>query len=142
MKLTQFYPVLMVKNVKEVTGFYMAHFGFQPMFESDWYVHLQSAEDEAVNLAILDASHETIPEACRGATVEGMLLNFEVADVDAKHAELSASGLPMLLPLRDEPFGQRHFITRDPAGVMIDVITPIAPSAEFAESYAAEAMPA
>jgi len=25
---------------------------------------------------------------------------------------------------------------------MIDVITPIAPSAEFAESYAAEAMPA
>ena len=142
MKLTQFYPVLMVKDVKEVAGFYMAHFGFQPMFESDWYVHLQSAEDEAVNLAILDASHETIPEACRGATVEGMLLNFEVADVDAKHTELSASGLLMLLPLRDEPFGQCHFITQDPAGVMIDVITPIAPSAEFAESYAAKAMPA
>ena len=142
MKLTQFYPVLMVKDVKEVAGFYMAHLGFRPMFEADWYVHLQSAADETINLAILDADHETIPELCRGATVEGMLLNFEVADVDAKHTELSAAGLPMLLPLRDEPFGQLHFITQDPAGVMIDVITPIAPSAEFAESYAAEAMPA
>ena len=46
-----------------------------------------------------------------------MLLNFEVADVDAKHTELSAAGLPMLLPLRDEPFGQRHFITQDPAAL-------------------------
>ena len=44
--------------------------------------------------------------------------------------------------LRDEPFGQRHFITRDPNGVLIDVIKPIPPSAEFAAQYAGEALPA
>ena len=41
----------------------------------------------------------------------------------------------------DEPFGQRHFITADPNGVMIDVIKPIPPSAEFAAQYADEALP-
>ncbi len=42
----------------------------------------------------------------------------------------------MLLALRDEPFGQRHFITRDPNGVLIDVITPIEPSPEYAAQFA------
>ena len=43
--------------------------------------------------------------------------------------------------LTDEAFGQRHFITADPNGVLIDVITPIPPSAEFAAAYAPEALP-
>ena len=45
------------------------------------------------------------------------------------------------MPLRDEPSGQRHFITLYPNGVLIDVITPIAPSAEFAAQYAPQALP-
>lgn len=135
MKLTQYYPVLMVSSVTEVSSFYQAHFGFRPLFESDWYVHLQSIEDEHANLAILDGDHETIPAAARGH-VSGMLLNFEVMDVDAIYEELKAKNLPILLALRDEPFGQRHFITRDPSGVLIDVITPIPPSQEFLTQYA------
>jgi hypothetical protein len=47
----------------------------------------------------------------------------------------------LLLDIRDEDFGQRHFIVTDPNGVMIDVIKPIPPSAEFAAQYAAEALP-
>lgn len=48
---------------------------------------------------------------------------------------MQAAGLPILLALRDEPFGQRHFITRDPGGVLIDVVKPIEPSAEFLAQY-------
>ena len=70
-----------------------------------------------------------------------MLLSFEVPDATAVHAALAAKGLPMLLALRDEPFGQRHFITRDPAGVLIDVIEPIPPSAEYRAQYADGAIP-
>ena len=43
--------------------------------------------------------------------------------------------------LRDEAFGQRHFIAADPNSVMIDVIKPIPPSAEHAAQYAPEALP-
>ena len=50
-----------------------------------------------------------------------------------------AAGLPSD-PARDEDFGQRHFITRT-EGVLIDVIKPIPPSAEFAELYAKDSLP-
>jgi catechol 2,3-dioxygenase-like lactoylglutathione lyase family enzyme len=139
MRTTSYYPVLMVDDVAAAAAFYVGHFAFRPLFESDWYVHLQSSEDESVNLALLQGDHETIPAEGRGRT-SGILINFEVEDVDAVYARLAGAGLPILLPLRDEPFGQRHFITRDPNGVLIDVITPIPPSAEFLAQFAGEAV--
>jgi len=141
MKITSYYPVLMTADVAATAAFYRAHFGFVALFEADWYVHLQSADDPSVNLAVLDGAHATIPESGRGR-VGGLLLNFEVEDVDAVHARLVAAGLPVLLSLRDEAFGQRHFITADPNGVLLDIITPIPPSAEFAAQYADGALPA
>jgi len=140
MKVTSYYPVIMTDDVAGTAAFYRAHFGFVALFAADWYVHLQSAQDPSVNLAVLDGGHATIPESARGR-VGGLLLNFEVEDVDAAHARLSAAGLPMLLSLRDEAFGQRHFITADPNGVLIDIIKPIPPSAEFAAQYEASALP-
>lgn len=134
MKVTSYYPVIMTADVGGTAAFWQQHFGFTPRFTSDWYVHLQSETDETVNLAILDGHHDTIPVQGRGS-VGGLLLNFEVEDVDAEYERLRCAGLPILLDLKDEPFGQRHFITADPNGILIDVITPIAPSAEFAEQY-------
>lgn len=134
MKTTSYYPVIACENVTETAAFYRAHFGFNVAFDSDWYVHLQSAADPAVNLAVLDCRHETVPEGFR-KPVQGLLINFEVDDVDAEYARLTEAGLPMLQEVRSEDFGQRHFITHDPAGVMIDVITNIPPSAEFADQY-------
>lgn len=134
MKITSYYPVIMTTDVAGSAAFYIDHFGFEPRFTADWYVHLQSRFDPAVNLAILDGQHSTIPAGGRGAA-SGLLLNFEVEDPDALHETLSAAGLPILLSLRDEAFGQRHFITADPNGVLIDVIKPIPPSEEFAAQY-------
>ena len=138
MKANQYYPVLITDKVAETAAFYIEHFRFRPAFESDWYVHLQSTEDERVNLAILEKGHPTLP----ASDVEpAVLLNFEVDDPGAEHGRAVAGGLPILKPLTDEAFGQRHFITRDPAGNMIDVIKPIPPSADFAALYAANAAP-
>jgi len=134
MKTTSYYPVIMTDDVAGTAAFYCDHFGFEARFESGWYVHLQSGEDEGVNLAILDGSHETIPPVARGRA-SGLILNFEVEDVDGEYERARVSGLPILLELRDEAFGQRHFITRDPNGVLIDVIKPNPPSAEFAQMY-------
>ncbi len=135
MKTTSYYPVLMTGDVAGTTAFYVEHFRFAPLFESDWYVYLQSAEDKRVNLGIVQGDHETIPEAGRGRAA-GLLINFEVRDPDAVYERVVAAGLPILRTLRDEPFGQRHFITRDPNGVLIDVIKPIPPSEEFLAQYA------
>ncbi|NRP87837.1 hypothetical protein GFPCMMHI_03757 [Ensifer adhaerens] len=140
MKVTSYYPVIMTERVEETAAFYIEHFGFQQNFASHWYVHLQSAQDSGINLAILDGRHETIPAQGRGR-VAGLLLNFEVEDVDAVYERTREAGLPILLAIRDEAFGQRHFITADPNGVLIDIIKPIPPSAEFAALYADDALP-
>lgn len=140
MKITSYYPVILTRDVAGTAAFYAAHFGFQPVFSSDWYLHLQFVGDPSVNLAVLDSGHETIPPEAR-RPVAGMILNVEVEDPDALYRDLQAAGLPILVPLRDEPFGQRHFITKDPNGVLIDVIKPIPPSDEFAAQYDAGALP-
>lgn len=140
MKTTSYYPVLLTADVSGSARFYIQHFGFKPLFESDWYVHLQSTTDPDVNLALVEGDHDTIPPGHRGRS-SGVILNFEVEDPDAEYDRLRAAGLPILLTLRDEDFGQRHFITKDPNGVLIDVIKPIAPSPEFAKQYAIEGLP-
>lgn len=141
MKLTSYYPVICTDSVAATQAYYQRHFDFAPAFEADWYVHLTSRHDANVHLAVLDAGHATIPEGYRQPLKGGLLLNFEVEDVDAAYARATAEGLDVRLALRDEPFGQRHFIVADPNGVLIDVIKPIPPSAEFAAQYAPEALP-
>jgi uncharacterized glyoxalase superfamily protein PhnB len=138
MKLQSFYPVLMTRDVAALADFYRDHFGFETTFEIDWYVSLRrEGENGTVELAILDGNHATIPSDFRGE-VQGLILNFEVSDAGAEHARLArAGGLPEVQPLRDEAFGQRHFMVRDPAGNLVDVIEPIEPNPEFAEAYGA-----
>lgn len=141
MKCTQYYPVIQTNDVAGTKVFYTDHFRFSVLFDADWYCHLQSTEDPQVNLAILKGDHQTIPEQGRG-TVNGVILNFEVDDVDTEFQRAQSAGLPILKTLTDEDFGQRHFITCDPNGVLIDVIKPIPPVGEFVDQYTSEALPA
>ena len=87
----------------------------------------------------MDYAHETIPEAFR-APARGVLVSLEVEDVDAVYERFTAAGLPIHLSLRDEPFGQRHFISVDPGGLLVDVISPIPLSPEFARFYLADSV--
>lgn len=141
MKISQFYPLIQTDDVEGTAAFYLRNFGFKALFESDWYYHLQSVTDEAVNITVLKANHETIPVAARGVTT-GLILSFEVEDVVAEDMRLQDNGVAVVQSLRDEPHGQRHAIYRDPNGILIDVITPIEPSPEFLAAYAEEAIPA
>jgi hypothetical protein len=67
---------------------------------------------------------------------------FEVKDVDAEYERAQRQGLPIDLALRDEPFGQRHFITHDPNGIVIDIIKPIPPSPEYLAQFTVGSAPA
>lgn len=136
MNVSGFYPVVMTERVAETAAFYMEHFGFEKVFEADWYVSLKKSGDAfPFELAILDATHPTIPEAYRNKAT-GLILNFEVEDVDAEYERLiRGARLPLELDIRSEDFGQRHFITSDPNGILIDVITVIPPTDEFSSQY-------
>lgn len=126
MKMLNSYPLLLVNDVAATAAFYQAHLGFAPVFESDWYVHMRSSAREHIELAVIAHDHETIPPQGRKPTA-GLLLSFEVEDAGREHERFAAAGIPIAQPLRDEVFGQRHFIAADPNGILLDIITPIDP---------------
>lgn len=79
--------------------------------------------------------HETVLTESRHP-VQGLILNFEVDDADALFRQLiETDGLPLKRKLVSEDFGQRHFITADPNGVLVDVIQIIPPSDTYAALY-------
>lgn len=118
------FPVVPVAEVPRSRDFYRELLDLVVVFDSDWYVQLQAGSDESVQLGLVVRGHETIPSGFRG-TPAGVLVSVEVDDVDAVHARAEASGLPIALSLRSEVFGQRHFMTVDPDGLLVDVITVI-----------------
>ncbi|WP_157249991.1 VOC family protein [Nonomuraea typhae] len=133
MNLSSFYPVIGSSRLAESRDFYVRLFGFEITFEADWYVSLRRGSFE---LALLDYAHPTVPAAYR-KPAQGVLLNFEVDDVDAEWERLVlGEGLKPELEIRTEGFGQRHFIVADPNGVLLDVITNIPPSEEYAAQFA------
>lgn len=135
MVLSSFYPVLCTPRLQESRAFYTDLFGFEETFSADWYVSLRRLGPPDFELALLEAGHATLPEN-HATSAQGLLLNFEVADVDVEWERLVVhGGLDPVLSLRSEDFGQRHFIVADPTGVLIDVITPIEPSAEYADQF-------
>ena len=131
MEPTGFYPVLGVDDVAASRAFWVEHFGFEVVFEVDWYASLRRGAHE---LAFVAADHPTVPAGHRVAA-RGLLLNVEVPDVDAEYERLVVrGGLRPELELRSEEFGQRHFIVADPAGVLVDVITEIPVGAEYEDA--------
>ena len=133
MKLSSMYPVLGSNQIEASKDFYTTHFGFSITFEADWYVSLIREADN-YQLAILDYTHSSVPEDFR-KPAGGVLLNFETDDVDEVYQRIQAAGLPIHRAIRDEAWGQRHFITSDPNGVLIDVIKIIPPDGDFAQQY-------
>ncbi|ADB52595.1 VOC family protein [Conexibacter woesei] len=137
-QISSIFPVLMTDDVPRAHAFYADLLGLSELFVVDWYVALAAPEDNHVQFAIVARDHSSVPAAFRKRCA-GVLVTVEVDDVDTIHARAVERGLPFHIPLRDEPWGQRHFITEDPDGVLVDVIKVIAPSPEYAALYAGTA---
>ena len=134
MKFESAYPVICTDKLIESRDFYTHNFNFEITFEADWYISLRSKESPVYELALMNYQHPGLPQDFRQPT-KGVLLNFEVSDVDQEYDRLKQRGLPIVFDLKSEEWGQRHFITHDPNGILIDVIQNIEPSKEFAEKY-------
>lgn len=50
-------------------------------------------------------------------------ISVEVEDVDAIHATAVDQGLEIAYPLRDEEWGVRRFMLREPSGTLVNVLS-------------------
>jgi len=115
MHLKKLVPLVTVKSLAEVKDFYTTHFSFTPTMESEGYLSL--AASHGAEIAFM--KQDTCPPALFSG--EGLTLCLEVTDIDAEAARLSKAGLPVVVPLRDNPWGDRSIIFRDPVGIHVYV---------------------
>jgi len=131
--ITSYYPVLMVESVAENRDFFVQNFDFEIVYDSDWYVHLSKKGQKDINLAFVKFDHESVPRKYQQLS-QGLLLNIEVEDVDKEYENLRKK-VSIELELREEAWGQKHFILSGPSNILVDVIKVIPPSKEFEEAY-------
>jgi catechol 2,3-dioxygenase-like lactoylglutathione lyase family enzyme len=130
MQTSSLYPLIQVPDVETTARFYETAFGFARIFSSDWYVQLHAESPHPFEIALIDQHHDSIPATARGPS-RNVILSFYVDDAAAEHTRLAGAGVTIVQPLRDEVFGQRHFIAADPNGILLDIITPIEPDAAW-----------
>ena len=129
--MTSLFPDVCAEDVAACRDFYTRLLDLKVVFDSDWYVQLQHPEDARIQLAFVQRDHDSVPAGDR-RPASGVLITFECDDATALHARAAELGLEIVQPLRDEAWGQRHFMTRDPAGLVVDVVEMIPPTGEFA----------
>jgi catechol 2,3-dioxygenase-like lactoylglutathione lyase family enzyme len=130
------FPVICCEGIEESTAFYADLLGLEVAFESGWYTLLRAPEHAQVLLGLVLREHPSVPEAFRRPP-QGVIVTVEVADVDVVYARARATGRPVVQELRDEEFGQRHFMVADPDGALVDVVMSIPLSRTFAREVAA-----
>lgn len=131
--MNSLFPVICSTAVEASKDFYVSVLGFKPVFAIDWYVQLQSPTDPTVQIAFVRQDHDSVPEGYRHPP-RGVLVTVELQDVDALYAHARDRGCHVVLDLRDEAWGQRHFMVTDPNGLLLDVVKIIAPTREFVEA--------
>lgn len=118
---------IVTRKLPETKDFYVNKLGFKIVFENEWYI-LLSTPDGRYELSFLlpglESQHPLFQKEYSGF---GMYLTIESENVDSVYSELKAKGLPILLDLKEEEWGDRHFAVADPNGIGIDFVKFTAP---------------
>lgn len=131
------FPVFVVKDLDAAKSFYTENLGFDLVFSGDWYIHLASRSGVQVGFLLPD--HPTQPPIFhRRHSGEGVIFSLEVEDADAAYAAARSRSLAIVLDLRSEDWGQRHFCIQDPNGVYVDIVQSFEPTEEYRSDYVSE----
>lgn len=137
MKVEDVFMLICTQKMFECRDFYIKHFGFKVDFQSTVYVQLRVAAESGggFGIAFMPPDHP-FGEAYRAVfSGKGAYLTIQVEDAGAALARLKAQGAPILREVVDEAWGQRHFLTQDPHGTVVDVVQVIEPAPGYFEQY-------
>jgi hypothetical protein len=104
-------------RLADTRDFYVHLLGFKVAFDSDFFIELVSLSNSSAQLGIWRRDHDLVPEKFR--------------HMDAVLLEVERRGLKIAQSLRNESYGQRHFMTVDPKELLLDVTSPIPMSQDF-----------
>jgi uncharacterized glyoxalase superfamily protein PhnB len=112
---------LNVEDVEASSRFLVEHFGFREQVAADGFASL-SREDTGMHVVFLRRGLPTLPADQRDVHATGLILAFEVEDLEGELARLQAEGVAITMPLTPEEWGERAFQVRDPNGVIVQLV--------------------
>ncbi len=124
MRIERIVPNIVSERFAASRAFYEQLFDLVVSVElDDWYLQLMAPEDRSRNIGFVKPGSEL---AAGRVSIDGnssMLLTIHVDDVDEAHERAQAIGAEILGEIRDEAYGQRHFLVVDPNGVLLNVMS-------------------
>ena len=96
----------------ETRDFFVELLGFEVAMDVGWITTVASPTNPSVQVNIIGNDDMAAPGISVG-----------VADVDAVHAKAVEQGLEIVYPLRDEAWGVRRFMLREPSGTLVNVVS-------------------
>ncbi|MCD6015432.1 MAG: hypothetical protein K0R41_60 [Geminicoccaceae bacterium] len=107
-------PNIRSERPAETRDFFVDLLGFEVAMDLGWVATVASPDNPSIQITIVGGDDMAAP----GITVE-------VDDVDAIHAKALERDLEIAYPLRDEEWGVRRFMLRDPSGTIVNVLSHI-----------------
>jgi uncharacterized glyoxalase superfamily protein PhnB len=129
------YPLITVTRLQESRDFFVRFFGMSIVFEASWVVMLAHEEGGSIGLGLMTADHPSQPPGPETFGGKGMILTFQVDDAASAYARLKGLGAPIVYDLKEEPWGQKRFMGRDPSGIGIDVVEQTEPAPGFWDKH-------
>jgi catechol 2,3-dioxygenase-like lactoylglutathione lyase family enzyme len=96
----------------ETRDFFAELLGFEVVMDLGWVVTVASATNASVQVNIIGNEDPAAPG-----------ISVEVDDVDAVHSRAVERGMEIAYALRDEEWGVRRFMLREPSGAMVNVLS-------------------
>jgi len=129
MKTNELSTCFITKEVDACREFYQKHFSAKAIFDAGWYVNLRIAGD-GPSIQFMQPQDD-MPTF--GGT--GIMLNFNVRDVDSEYNRLAEAGLKTAMPLEDHPWGDGGFSIIDPIGNSVYIYSDREPTDEFKQYF-------
>jgi len=110
--ITRAVPNIKSERPAETRDFFVNVLGFEVAMDLGWVVTVASPTNASAQVTIVGNEDMAAPG-----------ISVEVADVDAVHRAAVERGFDIVYPLRDEEWGVRRFMLREPSGTVVNVLS-------------------
>ena len=126
MKVIRIVPNMSSDAFVASRDFYVAMFDLVVSVEhDDWYMHLMPESNAMLNIGFVKPDHELFAGRTASSGTYGVVLTIHVDDVDEAYKRAKKLGAEIAAEIRNEDYGQRHFLMVDPNGLVLNVMSTI-----------------
>ncbi len=130
MKIKEVTTCIITNKIDESKAFYCDVFEAKVTFDCGWYCSISFGEGGSEIQFMTPQKESDKPFLNQGVTY-----NIGVEDVDAEYSKIESAQIPIVEPIKDNPWGDRSFIINDPNGVRLYIYSEREPSEEFRAAF-------